>query len=57
VEQFKYFGTTLTSQNSIQEEVKSRLKSGNACYHLVQRICSATYGGVSPLAHACFAGA
>jgi hypothetical protein len=23
------------NQNSIQEENKSRLKSGNACYHLV----------------------
>jgi hypothetical protein len=31
VEEFKYLGTTLTYQNSIQEEVKSRLKSGNAC--------------------------
>jgi hypothetical protein len=30
VEEFKYLGTTLTNQNSIQEEVKSRLKSGNA---------------------------
>ena len=27
VEQFKYLGTTLTNQNSIQEEIKSRLKS------------------------------
>jgi len=27
VKQFKYFGTTLTNQNSIQEEIKSRLKS------------------------------
>jgi hypothetical protein len=36
VEQFKYLGTTLTNQNSINEEVKSRLKSGNACYHSVQ---------------------
>ena len=36
VEKFKYLGTTLTSQNSIQEEIKSRLKSGNASYHLVQ---------------------
>ena len=33
VEEFKYLGTTLTNQNSIQEEIKSRLKSGNACYH------------------------
>ena len=30
VEEFKYLGTTLTIQNSIQEEIKSRLKSGNA---------------------------
>ena len=30
VEQFKYLGTTLTNQNSIQEEIKSRQKSGNA---------------------------
>jgi hypothetical protein len=36
VEQFKYLRTTLTNQNSIQEEIKSRLKSGKACYHLVQ---------------------
>jgi len=26
VEQFKYLGTTLTIQNYIQEEIKSRLK-------------------------------
>ena len=30
VEEFKYLGTTLTDQNSIQEEIKSRLKLGNA---------------------------
>jgi hypothetical protein len=35
VEQFTYLGTTLTNQNSIHEEIKSRLKSGNA-YHSVQ---------------------
>jgi len=38
VEEFKYLGTTLTNKNSIQEEIKSRLKSGNACYHLVQNL-------------------
>jgi hypothetical protein len=39
VEELKYLGTTLTSDNSIQEEIKSRLKSGNACYHSVQSCC------------------
>jgi hypothetical protein len=33
VEEFTYLGTTLTNQNSIQEEIKNRLKSCNACYH------------------------
>jgi len=40
VEEFKYFGTTLTNQNSIAEEIKSRLKSGNACCHSVQNLLS-----------------
>ena len=40
VEGFKYFGTTLTNQNSIAEEIKSRLRSGNACYHSVQNVLS-----------------
>ena len=40
VEDFKYLGTTLTNQNSIVEEIKSRLKSGNACYHSVQNLLS-----------------
>jgi len=40
VEQCKNVGTTLTNQNSIQEEIKSGLKSGNACYHLVQKLSS-----------------
>jgi uncharacterized membrane protein YdbT with pleckstrin-like domain len=34
----KYLGTTLTNQNSVQEEIKSRVKSGNACYHSVQNL-------------------
>jgi len=33
-------GTTLTNQNSIAEEIKSRLKSGNACCHSVQNLLS-----------------
>ena len=40
VEDFKYLGTTLTNQNSIAEEIKSRLKSGNACYRPVQNLFS-----------------
>ena len=40
VEDFKYLGTTLTNQNSVAEEIKSRLKSGNACYHSVQNLLS-----------------
>ena len=40
VEEFKYLGTTLRNQNSVPEEIKSRLRSGNACYHLVQNLLS-----------------
>jgi len=42
VEEFKYLGTNLTNQNSIQEEIKSRLKLGNAGCHLVQDILSSS---------------
>ena len=42
VEEFKYLGTTLTNQNSIQEKIKIRLKSGNACYYSVQNILSSS---------------
>jgi len=31
VEGFKYVGKTLTNQNSIAEEIKSSVRSGNAC--------------------------
>jgi hypothetical protein len=42
VDDFKYLGTTLTNQNLIQEEIKSRLKSGNACYPSVQNLLSSS---------------
>jgi len=29
---FKYLGSLLTNQNSIYEEIKCRLKSGNSCH-------------------------
>jgi len=42
VEGFKYLGTTSRNQNSITEEIKSRLRPGNACYHSVQNILSSS---------------
>jgi len=35
VEQFRYLGKTPKNQNSIQEGIKSRLKSWNACCYSV----------------------
>jgi hypothetical protein len=40
VEQFRYYSK---HQNSVQEGIKSRLKSGNACYHSVQYIFSSRF--------------
>jgi len=42
VEEFRYLGTNLTNQNSIQEEIKSRLMSGNACYNSMQNTLSSS---------------
>jgi len=33
-------GFALTNQNDIHDEIKSRLNSGNACYHSVQNLLS-----------------
>jgi hypothetical protein len=40
VEVFKYLETTLTNQSSVAKEIKSRLRSGNACYHSVRNLLS-----------------
>jgi hypothetical protein len=40
VEEFIYLVTTLANQNSIQEKIKTRVKSGNACYQSVQNLLS-----------------
>jgi hypothetical protein len=40
VSQFKYQGKTVTNDNLIQEEMKSRLNSGNASYHSVENFLS-----------------
>jgi len=46
-------GTTITDQNSITEEIKSRFKSGNACCHSVQNVlyCSLLHKNVKIQIH------
>jgi hypothetical protein len=43
MEELKYLGTTLTFKNFIQDVIKSRLNSGNACYHSVQNHLSSSF--------------
>jgi hypothetical protein len=38
VKTFKYLGSLLTNQNSIQEEIKCKLKAENSCYYSVQTL-------------------
>jgi hypothetical protein len=40
VAEYEYLGMTLTNQNNIHEEIKSRLNFGNACYHSFQNLLS-----------------
>jgi len=42
VEESRCLGTILTNQNSIHEEIKGGMKSGNSCYHLVQNLLSSS---------------
>jgi hypothetical protein len=37
---FKYLGTVLTDQSYMNDEIKSRLNSGNTWYHSVQSLLS-----------------
>ena len=39
VEEVRYLGTALTNQNSIQEKINSRYKSGNSVQNLLSPIC------------------
>ena len=40
VKTFKYMDSLLTNQNSIQEEIKCRIKAVNSCYYSVQTLLS-----------------
>ena len=37
---FKYLGSLVTNQNSIQSEIKCKLKAGNSSYYSVQTLLS-----------------
>jgi len=43
MDQFRFLGITLRYQNSMQEEIKSRLKSGNVCCQSVQNLMSSSF--------------
>jgi hypothetical protein len=38
VAKFKFLEATITNQNYMHDEVKTRLNAGNACYHSVQNL-------------------
>jgi hypothetical protein len=43
VTKFSYLGTTLTDQNFIHKEIKSRFNLGNACYYSLQNLLSSHF--------------
>jgi hypothetical protein len=51
--QFKYLGTAVTSQNFIQEEIKRRFNSGNACYYSFQNLLSSCLLSKNVVLHVC----
>ena len=42
VEHSRYLGPTITNKSCIQEEIKSRLDAGNACYNWAQNLMSSS---------------
>ena len=42
MKEFKYLGRNVADQNSIREEIKSKMKSGNVCYHSAQNFLSSS---------------
>ncbi|KAJ4442069.1 hypothetical protein ANN_11935 [Periplaneta americana] len=42
VEKFKYQGATVTNINDTREEIKHRIKMGNACYYSVKKLLSSS---------------
>jgi hypothetical protein len=44
VSQFGYLGTTVTDQNLIEEQIKRRLNSGNACCPSGKNLLSSPLG-------------
>ena len=53
VKTFKYLGSQLTCQNSINEEIKCTLEAGNSCYYSIQTLLSSWFAGLGGLVVTC----